>query len=82
MGAGELCGTHSEAAPVVAGVLVEVGKPTGGASTGWRWRRLVERFEVLGMGWLPCGLGGGWCFGGLDRGLGIQLKWRNESGDI
>ena len=74
MGAGELCGTHSEAAPIVAGVLVEVGKPTGGASTGWRWWMLVERFEVWGLGWLACGLGGGWCFGGYYRRFGDQVE--------
>jgi len=50
VGAGEWRRRRREAAPVVDGVLVEAGKPTGGASTGWRWSMLVERLEVLGRG--------------------------------
>jgi len=48
----KLRGTHSEAAHLVAGVLVEAGKPTGAANTGWRWRMPVDPIEVLGSGWL------------------------------
>jgi len=54
VGVGEWRRRRREAAPVVVGVLVEAGKPTGGASTGWRWSMLVERLEVLGLGWLDC----------------------------
>jgi len=43
---------------------------------------LVKRVEVLGWGWLACGLGGGWGFGVLAGGLGIRLGQRDESGDI
>ena len=34
-------------------------KPTGAASTGWRWWRLVYSVGVLGTGWLACGMDGG-----------------------
>jgi len=54
VGAGEWRRRRREAAPVVDGVLVEAGKPTGGASTGWRWRGIVEWLEVLGRGRLDC----------------------------
>jgi len=73
VGAGEWRRRRREAAPLVDGVLREAGKPTGGASMGWRWWMLVERLEVLVMGWLACGLGEGWCFGEGHRRLGDQV---------
>jgi len=82
VGAGEWCRRRREAAPLVDGVLREAGKPTGGASTGWRGKMLVERVEVLGWGWLACRLGGGWRLGVLAGGLGIRLGQHDESGDI
>lgn len=82
VGAGEWRGTRHEAAPVVLVVLVDAGKPTGAASTGWRWRMLVEPAEVLYQdGWLVSWVEVG-VLGRVAGGLGIQLKWCNESGDI
>jgi len=69
-GAGEGRRRRREAAPLVVGILVDTGKPTGAASTGWLWRMLVDSVEVLGSGWLVCGMGRGWCIGEGGRRLG------------
>jgi len=82
VGAGEWRRRRREAALQVVGILVEAGKPTGAASTGWRWRMLVEPAEVLYQdGWLVSWVEVG-VLGRVAGGLGIQLKWCNESGDI